>query len=99
MYQLLTKSKTERSFSFAARTGARECSSKKKFTKQSGKKIVCKVGVSPREVILEQNGRRVHKVQTGEQPVKMSVPQLELAPGVKVRMGTKPAPHAGTQEK
>jgi hypothetical protein len=40
------------------------------------------VGVSARDVILEQNGRRVHAVKTGEQPVEMVLPKLELAPGV-----------------
>ena len=40
------------------------------------------VGVSNREVMLSQNGRRVQAVQTGEEPVAMVLPQLELAPGV-----------------
>ena len=40
------------------------------------------VGVSNREVILMQNNRQVHAVQTGEAPVEMLLPRLELAPGV-----------------
>lgn len=40
------------------------------------------VGISPREVILEQNGRRVASVQTTEQPVELAPKGLLLAPGV-----------------
>ena len=40
------------------------------------------VGVSNRDVILRQNGKPVHTVQTGEQPVELLLPRLELAPGV-----------------
>ena len=40
------------------------------------------VGVSDREVILYQNDRRVRAVQTGEAPVAMVLPQIQLAPGV-----------------
>ncbi|MGH7944707.1 MAG: hypothetical protein ACREH8_00800 [Opitutaceae bacterium] len=40
------------------------------------------VGISSREVIMDQNGRRVHAVQTGEEPVEMLLQRLELAPGV-----------------
>jgi hypothetical protein len=40
------------------------------------------VGVSNREVILDHGGRRVHSVQTGEEPVEMVLSRLELAPGV-----------------
>ena len=40
------------------------------------------VGVSKREVILDHGRRRVDAVQTGEEPVQMMLPRLELAPGV-----------------
>lgn len=40
------------------------------------------VGVSPRDVILEHNGRRVQSVHTGDGPVTMPLPKIELAPGV-----------------
>jgi hypothetical protein len=38
--------------------------------------------VSAREVILDQNGRRIHAVQTGDDPVEMLLPRVTLAPGV-----------------
>jgi phosphoglycerol transferase len=50
------------------------------------------LGVSKREVILNQNGRRVHSVQTGEEPVEMVLPRLELAPGVNCFRLHSPAP-------
>jgi phosphoglycerol transferase len=40
------------------------------------------VGVSAREVILDQNGRRIHAVQTGDDPVEVLLPRVTLAPGV-----------------
>ena len=40
------------------------------------------VGVSKREVILDHGRRRVDAVQTGEEPVQLMLPRLELAPGV-----------------
>jgi hypothetical protein len=40
------------------------------------------VGVSPREVILELNGKPVQSVRTGDAPVEMTVTKLDLAPGV-----------------
>ena len=49
------------------------------------------VGISPREVILEHNHRRVKSVQTGEQPVAMTV-QLDLAPGVNTFVLRSPEP-------
>ena len=50
------------------------------------------VGVSPREVVLLQNGRRIQSVQTGDQPVELVVPRLELAPGVNRFLLTSPEP-------
>jgi hypothetical protein len=40
------------------------------------------VGVSPRDVRLEHEGRLVGQVRAGEKPVELSLPHLELAPGV-----------------
>ena len=40
------------------------------------------VGVSPRDVVLEHNGRPVRTVRTAGQPVELLLPRLALAPGV-----------------
>ena len=56
------------------------------------------VGVTNREVVLDQNGRRVHAVQTGQEPVEMVLPQIKLAPGVNcfVLHSPEPARRLGT---
>lgn len=41
-------------------------------------------GISPREVTVEQQGRRVGAVQVGEKPVMLALPGLQLPPGVTV---------------
>jgi hypothetical protein len=40
------------------------------------------VGVSERDVVLEQNGRAVRTVRVGEVPVTLELPALRLDPGV-----------------
>ncbi len=40
------------------------------------------VGVSPREVVFVHNDRAVRTVRTGDEPVELLLPHLELAPGV-----------------
>ncbi|MES2697090.1 MAG: hypothetical protein V4773_26735 [Verrucomicrobiota bacterium] len=40
------------------------------------------VGVTAREVILKHNGRKVKSVQTGDQPVDLTIEDLMLEPGV-----------------
>ena len=40
------------------------------------------LGVTPRDIALEHNGRRIHTVRTGDQPVELLQPRIDLAPGV-----------------
>lgn len=40
------------------------------------------VGVTPRDVLLRHNGREAGRIQAGEEPMLLHLPQLALAPGV-----------------
>lgn len=56
------------------------------------------VGVSPREVTLEHNDRVVGRVTTGDQPVRLEIADLQLAPGINrfVLRSAEPARRQGT---
>lgn len=56
------------------------------------------VGVSPREVALEHNGQVVGRATTGDQPVRLEIADLPLAPGINrfVLRSAEPARRQGT---
>jgi hypothetical protein len=56
------------------------------------------LGVAPREIVLEQNGRRVHSIHTGDRPVELVLPRFDLAPGVNtfVLRSAEPAKRLGS---
>lgn len=50
------------------------------------------VGVSPRQIILKQNGKTVASAHATDQPVELALPALELAPGVNRFVLSSPEP-------